>query len=106
VLDTDNGSLLAVRAENGSVIVMDKNSVIASRLTDGNWTNGVSNTDHRILLFENPLYNLKKLTNASSMTVGKETFYIKSMDHDDNWIHIMLDRNVEIATYPNNLIVK
>lgn len=106
VLDTANGSLFAVKSEDGNVRVMDKDSVTASRLTDGNWTNGVSNTDHRSILFENTRYNLKKLTHAGTVTVGNETFKIKSVGHDDNWIHLELDKNADIAAYPNNLLVK
>ena len=106
VLDTVKGTILTVKADNGNIAVKEKNSITASRLTDQNWTKGIRNTDHRTVLFENTMYNLKKLTGASTVTVGNETFWIKSMGHDDNWIHIVLDREADIVAYPNNLVVK
>ena len=106
VLDTRKGTILTVRADKGKIVAAEKDTITASRLTDRNWTKGVRNTDHRTILFENTLYNLTKLTNASTVTVGNETFWIKSMGHDDNWIHIVLDREADIVAYPNNLVVK
>lgn len=106
VLDTRKGTILTVRADKGKIVAAEKDTITASRLTDRNWTKGVRNTDHRTILFENTLYNLTKLTNASTVTVGNETFRIKSMGHDNKWIHIVLDRKADIAAYPNNLKVK
>lgn len=103
IYDINSGKIVEVSSQTGKIRATEKDTITASSLTDANWTNGILNSNHRTVLFENNIYTFNMLNSAREIMVGDEKYEITSIDHDDQWIHIVLDREADSCSYPNEL---
>lgn len=84
-------------------VLYDNPYLMASNLSDENWTNGVSNTGN-ILLF--PSSVREQLQNAKHLTVGSYTVDIIGIEDKGEWIHVLCDsKDLQAFAYPNEITI-
>lgn len=89
-----------------SIVQRNKQGVVASELTDENWTNGILNSNNTEILFSNTAYNYAKLKKAKIIVCDDDKYSIVDIYSDSYWIHVYVDRDATACGYPSVLTVE
>lgn len=92
-------------SDNNHIYHYRSGKVQAADFTDENWTKGYSNSSN-VLLFNRDDLLLNDLVTHKSIAVRDNTYSIVSVDYDDLWIRVELDRNASDCQYPAVLEIK
>lgn len=107
IVDIKNNSVEVVECmKDGKIIYKKASQVVASSLSDQNWTNGILNESDKIL-FENNQYNRMLLHNARSLECEGLRREISEVEINEGWITVRVENmsSIEKFSYPNNIQV-
>ena len=80
-------------------------NVFAAKLTDDNYTDGISNVNRGEILFQNNKYNNIMLEKAKAIKCNNVLYEIRSIDIDDEWIYVSVDGDASACGYPQELSI-
>ena len=92
---------------NGNEIVCTEKSLGYKQadLTDRNWTRGYSNTSD-ILLFKRDDSLLIELLSNEQIICENEIYHMESIDYDNKWIRVLVDREAKNCMYPADIFIE
>lgn len=92
---------------NGNEIVCTEKSLgyKLADLTDRNWTRGYSNTSD-ILLFKRDDSLLIELLSNERIICENEIYHMESIDYDNKWIRVLVDREAKNCMYPADIFIE
>jgi len=98
-------AILDLKQVNCNSIYVTTNIIQVANLTDENWNGGI-HVLGKTLLFNYANQLASKLKNAEQLIVNNENFVIESVEFDEQWIRVTVDKDAFVCMYPNNIQIK